>query len=87
MRSTATLHFQEAALGALQNLYPLVNAESQTIPAYVPLGHKWVAVRQRFSQFGGHAGHAGHAGDMRDSLRVCRRETLLNEESITYRHA
>ena len=38
-------------MGALQSLYPLISAEIKTIPAYVPLGHKWIAVRQRFSQF------------------------------------
>jgi hypothetical protein len=43
--------FQEVAMGALQNLYSLGNSEIQTIPAYFPAGHKWIAVRQRFEQF------------------------------------
>ena len=38
-------------MGALQNLYSSEIAEIQTIPAYFPYGHKWIAVRQRFSQF------------------------------------
>ena len=38
-------------MGALQNLYSPGIAEIQTIPAYVPSGHKWIAVRQRFEQF------------------------------------
>jgi hypothetical protein len=38
-------------LGALQNLYLPGIAEIQTIPAYLPSGHKWIAVRQRFNQF------------------------------------
>ena len=38
-------------MGALQNLYSLRNSEIQTIPAYFPAGHKWIAVRQRFEQF------------------------------------
>jgi hypothetical protein len=38
-------------LGVLQNLYSPGIAEIQIIPAYFPFGHKWIAVRQRFSQF------------------------------------
>jgi hypothetical protein len=38
-------------LGALQNLYLPGIAEIQTIPAYFPSGHQWIAVRQRFEQF------------------------------------